>query len=80
MKEQSKEAGWQTGYEAATCTDYESNFEVFSGAALHKAERSVKEATFFVEIDWPEFFSGVRDGIKACYNDCINNGAAGDLQ
>lgn len=80
MREQSKEAGWLTGYEAASGADYESNFEIFSESALAKAEQSVKQATFFVAIDWVSFFAGVQDGIKACYNDCIFNGAAGELQ
>ena len=80
MTEQSKEAGWSTGYEAATHTDYQSSFEIFSVNALHGAEQAVKQATFFAPIDWPSFFAGVYEGIKACYNDCINNGALGELQ
>lgn len=80
MREESRQAGWSTGYEAASHTDYESNFEIFSELALNRAERSLKGATFFVPVDWASFFAGVQDGIKACYNDCINNGAPGELQ
>jgi len=79
MQTQSYEAGHLSGYQTAFRTDWTPDPDIFIDIVRSKVKQEMNTVTFFVKIDWLDFWVGVIAGIKACYNDAVFNGANADM-